>query len=231
MPQSVIDEYAETRRDQDAGRVIAKELGIVRQMLRWHGVRVDWDTPRWISRLRPLERPVPSPRDLRVLTTRLGLEAKLGVFLALLGGLRNEEVYKLTWNDVRFVDGTLTIPAEIRKCGPTNVIPLCDTLYDLLVATCGNDRNDPLIRHSKSAILAELRRHSRHDRMPTWYGLQPARRCLVTWAEDAGYTQDTISLVTGHARSAMVSRYSSGSGRLELKRKIIEDVERRYLNG
>ena len=50
---------------------------------------------------------------------------------------------------------------------------------------------------------------------------------LCSLAEDAGYPLDTIALVTGHARSSVVSRYSAASGHMDLKRKILEDVERR----
>lgn len=228
VPQLAINQYAEERKEQGAGRTIAKELGIFKQALRHAGVYPLWTIPRWIHRLRPLERSVPSPSELLVLTTRLIPEAKLGVFLSLLAGVRNEEAFRVTWEMVDFDSRVIKLPAHIRKCGPSNTLPLSDTLSDALMEGEPGTGDEPVINVSKSVVLANLRRCS-SDLETTWYGYQPARRCLVTWAEDAGYTQDTISLVTGHARTSMVSRYSSGNGRLELKRKVIEDVERRFL--
>ena len=224
IPQTNINQYADERKAEGAGRTIAKELGILRQALRHAGVTPAWSIPRWISRLTPLERPVPATREVQVLLGRLGPGAKLGVLLALLAGIRNEEAFRVTWDMIHLEDNLINIPARIRKVGPGNTVPLSGMLKDSLIGEPVG--YEPIINVSKSMVLADLRRCSR-DLRTTWYGLQPARRCLVTWAEDAGHSQDTISLVTGHARTSMVSRYSSGAGRLDLKRTVIEDVERR----
>jgi integrase len=149
----------------------------------------------------------------------LSPETRSGLLLALLAGLRDAEVYRVEVDHYSQADGTLRIPAEIRKNAVGNVVPVVGQLADCVAIA-------PVITCSPSVVRLELRNHTAGFDHP-WSGFQPARRALVTWAEDAGFTQDTIALVTGHARTDIVSRYSAEYGRLELKRAVIESVERR----
>jgi hypothetical protein len=159
--------------------------------------------------------------------------------MALFAGLRDAEVYRVGWECYSQSEGILSVPAAIRKNKVGNVVPVVNTLkkgIDELngftyssASSLGGIGSTPatgtIIPCSPSIVRAELRKVT-HGK---WTGLQPARRLLVTVAESAGYTSEQISMVTGHARTSMVSRYSHGAEQLELKRRILEDVERRLV--
>jgi len=150
----------------------------------------------------------------------------LGLLLALLAGLRDAEVYRVEREHYSPADGTLSIPAEIRKNGVGNIVPVVASLGGAIGGPGKYPGGSTIITPSQSVVRLELRNATKgFDN--SWSGFQPARRALVTWAEDAGFTQDTIALVTGHARTDIVSRYSAEYGRLELKQAVIESVERR----
>ena len=83
----------------------------------------------------------------------------------------------------------------------------------------------------RGQVESELKKVSRSNGLPLIRGFQVFRRVLCTVAEDAGWGQDSIALITGHSRTSMVSRYTQSSGRMELKRKILEDVEQRVMGG
>ena len=228
LTQHEVDEYCQNRVNSGAGRVIAKELNSLRCAMEEFHLPVDWTIPRYISRIKKQQAHVPSVSEYKSLLANLSLECSLAVSMALLAGFRNEEVYRARWEHYSQAEGLLELPASIRKNNVGNVVPVVETLGVLLDTT--QQRKDcslsgTIIPTSKSTINTELRKASKRVGIKTWYGLQPARRLLVTLAEDAGWGSDQISLVTGHARKSMASRYSSPHGRIELKRKILKDVE------
>jgi integrase len=160
------------------------------------------------------------------LVADLSPESRSGLLLALLAGLRDQEVYRVEGQHYSQAEGLLRIPAEIRKTSIGNVVPVVGTLEQGLTHQLSRMRADTIIPLSQSVVRLELRNATKGWDHP-WSGFQPARRALVTWAEDSGFTQDTIALVTGHSRTDVVSRYSAEYGRIELKRAVIESVERR----
>lgn len=214
--------------------MIIKELSCLRAALLYVNVVPEWRIPKKLHRIPKKESYVPTVQEFRKLVDSLPRDASLAVHMALLAGLRDEEVYRVTWDCYTPLEGTLRIPQEIRKTSISNLVPVVETLkialdtqfkegYALPTAT------GTIIYPTRRAISADLVRVSNEVGIRTWYGLQPARRLLCTLAEDCGYSQDTISLVTGHKRNSVVSRYSAASGHMELKREILENVERRLL--
>jgi integrase len=201
----------------------------------------DWTIPKKLHRIPKKESYVPTCTDFRRLTDSLGQNASLAVHMALLAGLRDAEVYRVRWehyhpvlaSTVDSVVGLLSIPAEIRKNNQGNVVPVVSLLGNMLDTYSKKERNvlpeGTIIPVSKSEIGRELKYVSTTVGIRPWFGLQPARRMLCSLAEDAGYPLDSIALVTGHSRGSMVSRYSAASGHMDLKKEILEAVERRLV--
>jgi len=228
LTQQTINLYAAERMKEGAGRGIAKELSYLRSALNFSGIQPAWNIPHRLSKIPKKQSYVPQPDEVKALLDGLDyIDSKAGLLLALLAGLRDEEVYRVTYDMIDQKMCNMSVPGAIRKTGVDTVVPICETLYDILEESRWTGESDAVIELSKSVIRSDLLATSTRLGIHPWYGFQPARRCLVTWAEDAGFSQDTIALVTGHARASMVSSYSSSNGRLELKRQIIEAVEER----
>ena len=224
--QQEINRYVTSRRAEGAGRVIAKELSALKTALKYHAILPSWVTPASLKQIPKRTYHVPSSGEVRSLMADLSPESRSGLLMALLAGLRDAEVYRVEVGNYSQAESLLRIPAEIRKNRVGNVVPTVSTLDHWLACSMATGTIIPV---SKSVVKLELSRLTSAWAHP-WSGFQPARRALVTWAEDAGYTHDTIALVTGHARTGVVSRYSAEHGRLDLKRAIIESVEGRLLN-
>lgn len=211
------------------GRGVIKELSYFKSALKYCGMQTDWEIPKRLHRIPKREHHVPSENEIRIMLDDLMPESRLSLLLALLAGLRNEEVYRVGSEHYSQSEGILSIPGSIRKTGTGNVIPVCSMLEDAIMEGASNVGT--LVPYSRSVVEHDLKVTCNKLGIAPWYGLQPARRSLVTFAEDAGFAQDSIALVTGHSRRSMVSRYSSGVGRLDLKKTIIESVERRINDG
>jgi integrase len=228
--QYEIDEYCKLRQIEGAGRTIIKELNALRYALDEFHLPIEWRVPRHLSRLPKRESHVPTAAEYRKLMQSLPPTASLAASMAVFAGLRDSEVPRIGWDAYKPAESLLCVPAAIRKTNVGNVVPVVENLRGRFDAALSSPHsNGTIIPDSPSVIRAELQKASRHAGIKPWSGLQPARRLLVTLAEDAGYGSDQISLVTGHARTSMASRYTSTQGRLELKRRILEDVEARLV--
>ena len=226
LSQFEINQYVAARRAEGAGRVIAKELSSLRSALKYNSIPVRWQTPKSLSKIPKQVRAVPTDTEVRSLVRDLSPHSRSALLLALLAGLRDAEVYRVEHGHYSQAEGTLSIPAEIRKNRVGNIVPVVASLSGAIGGFGKYPEGSTIITPCQSVVRLELVQATREFPRP-WSGFQPARRALVTWAEDAGFTQDTIALVTGHARTDIVSRYSAEYGRLELKRSVIESVERR----
>lgn len=221
ISQQEVNDYTATRRKQGAGRTIIKELKQLRYAQVYSGIDATWSIPRSLSHIPRQERYTPTPDVMRRLLPELSQNCRLAVLLASLAGLRPKEVLRVTHEDYDRLRAVLTIQQAIRKCGGSNAVPVCTILAQSIT-----DGSGPLVTGTSKDIDNELYRVSKRMKMPHIRGLQAFRRFLVSQAEDAGYYFEQIALVTGHTRSSMASRYSNPNGHMELKRKIIEDVER-----
>jgi len=223
--QFEIDEYVRNRMQGGAGRGIIAELNVLRYALHEHHIQIEWNVPRKLHRIPKQQRYVPSALEYLTLLGKIGPESRLAANLALYAGLRTEEVFRLQNGCYDTIRGIVTIPASIRKNKVENVLPVVNTLKKDLssLVNLGSTPATGSIILCPASVRSELRRKSAGKIC----GLQPFRRLLVCTAESIGYDSDTISLVTGHARTKMVSRYSHGAEQLELKRRILEDVESR----
>ncbi len=229
LTQQTINLFVSQRRKEGAGRTIAKELSCLRSALKFSGINPLWEIPKSLSKIPKRQAVVPTPEEFVALYHETDyFDTGIAMLLALLAGLRNDEVYRVTYDMIDENANCISIPGDIRKTGTSNLIPICNLLYEELANEIWEGS---IVTLSKSCIASDLRSACKSLGIKPWYGLQPARRCLVTWAEDAGYSQDTIALVTGHTRSSMVSNYSSANGRLALKLEILEAVAKRIEKG
>ena len=224
LTQQEIDQYISQRRDDGAGRSIIKELSCLRWALIRFNIIPEWSIPKHLHRIPKKESYVPTVDDYHRLSSELPPEGTRALRMALYAGLRDQEVYRVGWECYAPLEGILRIPAGVRKTNSSNVVPV---VYSLSSRLSPPQLTGKIVSQSQSVIKGALRGASRRAGIRPWFGLQPARRLFVTLAEDGGYSQDTIALITGHSRQSMVSRYSGGTGRLELKRKVIKYVEGR----
>lgn len=221
LTQKEIDWYVDCRKLTGAGRSIIKELSCLRWALARFNIIPGWSIPRHLHRIPKKESYVPTVADFHALSTELPPEGTRALRMALYAGLRDQEVYRVGWECYTPSEAILRIPACIRKTNNGNVVPVVYSLSSRLFPTQSTGN---IVSQSQSVIKCDLRAASRRAAIKTWFGLQPARRLFCTLAEDE-FSQDTIALITGHARQSMVSRYSGSTGRLELKRKVLEYVE------
>jgi len=222
--QQDIDWYIDQRRSSGAGRVIIKELSLLRSALTRFNIQPQWSIPKWLQRLPKRELAVPSIDEYHRLCLELPPGAIKALRMALYCGLRDQEVFRVGWESYTHSRAILRIDAAIRKVPSTNIVPVVRSVSDVL--TPAGD-SGPIVEWSKSCIKRDLTRSSQRAGVSTWFGLQPARRLFTVLAEENGWSQDNIGLVLGHSQKSMASRYSAGYGHLELKRKIIESVEER----
>ena len=228
--QYEIDQYVQDRLANGAGRGIIAELNVLHYAFNEFHYPISWSVSKKLYRIPKQERHVPSVGEFSRIYQNSTPVTKSALSMAIYCGLRDGEVYRVGWDSFDHISSLFHVFAAIRKNKVGNVLPVVNTLKkDLsslglagVIPATGS-----IIPVSKSVIKAELGRHSGGKIV----GLQPFRRLLVSLAEDAGYHQDQIALVTGHARTHMTSRYSHGAEQLELKRKILESVEQRIMNG
>jgi len=223
--QSDILNYTVVRRKQGVGRVIIKELTTLRSALTALGVQYTWRIPRALSSIPKQEMFVPSDEFVAELLSKASPDLKLAIELCLKFGLRDQEFYKLTPGNFNLIAKNLTIPSSIRKTSIGNVVPI-DSLSPSLMRKLCNLGRKQVFNKSRSELVNELKKISKECGREI-SGFQPFRRCLVTWAEDAGFDHDTISLVTGHIRTSQASAYSSTYGRFKLKRDVIDAIDKR----
>ena len=225
--QFEIDEYVRNKVQGGAGRGIIAELNVLRYAFNEHHIPIEWSVPKKLYRIPKKQRYIPSTEEYQKLIHSVSPESRLAASMAVFAGLRDQEVFRVGWEHWNDSRGLLVVPASIRKNKVENVLPVVNTLKKDLssLVNLGSTPATGSIILCPASVRSELRRKSAGKIC----GLQPFRRLLVVTAESAGYDSDTISLVTGHARTKMVSRYSHGAEQLELKRQILEDVERRLV--
>ncbi len=221
--QRVINDYVSARRKHGAGRGIIKELTVLRNACSYAGLPSNWTIPKTLTRLPKRDSYTPTCGEVRTILSNTHPIVRRGALLAIYGGLRDTECHRIGWDAYDVRGGILCVPGAIRKTGHDNTLPVVQSLASNLSPV----EDGKMVPMYRGQVESELKKSSRRAGLPLVRGFQVFRRVLCTVAEDAGWGQDSIALITGHARTSMVSRYSSSNGRMELKRKILEGVERR----
>jgi integrase len=230
--QMEIQEYVRDRRHAGIGRGIIKELTCLRSAIHYYQGDTSWHIPKFLYRLPKQAAHIPTDMECRSMLASLSPNASLALLMAALAGLRDAEVYRMTWDCYAQSEGILRIPAEVRKTNSVNVVPVVTLLSDAFHACSESDSHCARLRHSRAIVDVSssiVKQELKNVTGGKWYGLQPARRYLVTTLEDVGFHPDHIAYITGHSRKHMASRYSHGSEQLELKRRMLEHVEARLV--
>ena len=170
-------------------------------------LRIERDSAnRWRA-----ERKVPLLPDLKTVTFADHLKPM--VLLSLYTGLRRGELFNLTWRDINFDQGMLTVQGGGAKSGKTRHIPLNDTALDLL--------KDWRAQSSKRAELVFANKDGqRFDHVNTswravlkdakidgfrWHDL---RHTFASWLVMASVDLNTVRELLGHSDLKMTLRYA-----------------------
>jgi integrase len=214
-----VDGYVDRRLAGKAGQAaVMKELAAYKAMLRAAELPVGWRAPQ----LRPVHRHKRLPTDdeiARVLDASPS-RVRRALLIGLLTGIRASEILALDWKDVDLPAGTLRV--TLKKVAWENVLPLVRTLArELAGGGIG-----PVIGLTKNQVAHTLRGIG-----SPFLGLGITRHLVVTAVMDAGYTEGQVALLTGHVAGVTRRHYAHSSGSLEVKRAMLEVVEKRYTMG
>ena len=136
-----------------------------------------------------------------------------GVILALLTGMRQQEIYGGRWEWVSFTDATYTVPALKTKTGVQYVIPLSEWSVRILQRIKANQttptawifphHSDPS-RCFKS-VFDRVRRISDMSGVTGW-SIRDARRTFATKLQ-ASTSRDVCDAALNHARTGLAKNY------------------------
>lgn len=224
IDQRAVDAYVRWRLAGDkehaavgAGSV-NKELRALRTIYAHAELVPRWKMPALSHH--PRERMVRTPEEVARFWALLDSDARAAVGLCLLAGLRASEALAGTAAWLRREQGEIYVP--LRKTGGWNRTALVPLLAEVLPAA------GPLVRRTKSALAAVLRRASVAAGLdPPYTGPGAMRHHCATWAHELGYTRDQIALVLGHGRPGATGRYLHTQA-VGLKREILTAVETRF---
>lgn len=129
------------------------------------------------------------------------------VILALSTGMRQGEILALTWRDIDFKRGTVTV--ENSKNGDRRLLPLAAIAYERLEARSRLRR----LRDNRVFFVTSNQLGKAFPRAVAKAGIEnfkfhDLRHCAASYLAMGGASLAEISAVLGHRTLAMVSRYS-----------------------
>jgi integrase len=166
--------------------------------------------------------------------------------LLILTGCRRSEVGGLTWDDVDFEHGTLTIPAERSKNGRKLVLPVTSMMHGILAAIPQRVGRDQLFGERYAGGFsqwdqAKAKLDARLDIAEPW-NIHDLRRSVATKMADQGVQPHIIEAVLNHQsghRAGVAGTYNRSSYTKEVQaalatwhdrlRSIIDGEERKIL--
>jgi len=165
----------------------------------------------------PARRLVRTPDEIALLWFHLSREARAGVGLCLLAGLRAAETYRADATWCRWKQKELWVP--ITKTNTWNRTALTDTLSKLL------PRSGPLLTLTENQLRTQLIHASKSAGIhPPYQGPGAFRHHAATWAIDSGHTKEHVKLILSHASGSVTDRYIHTQS-ITQKRKVLQTVE------
>ena len=241
--------------EDNNGPVMAdRTLAYLRKALNWYATRDDrFNTPivRGMSRTKPKERArtrVLSDDEIRAIWPVLGDAGTFGALVKtlLLTAQRRDEVATMRRQEID-ADGVWTIPAERYKTKRPNVVPLSDSVLEIIrdqpqVEGCSyvfpSRSGTPFSGFGKSkaaldkAVLAAQRsrapKGTKVEPIPNWT-LHDLRRTAKTLMVRAGVRPDISERVLGHVIAGVEGTYDRHSYLHEKRdalEKLAEMIER-----
>jgi integrase len=161
------------------------------------------------------------PGFLQQLRRREG-EAPRALEFTILTACRTNEVLRVRWPEIK--DGLWTIPAERMKAGKEHVVPLCDTVQDLL-DNLPQENSDCVFIGSRTG--RPLERHAMRDTLKamgvaaTVHGFRSSFR---DWAaEQTAYPREVCEMALAHSIPNKVEAAYRRGDLLEKRRRLMQD--------
>lgn len=225
IQQHEVLQYVKARRQAGAGaRLITRELKLLQTFIKSTvGVSfLTWSVPKLVQD--KTQKPNRSDSEIvdvyRIMADRPDVQR--AILTALLTALRPSDVHSLSSSDL--VDGVLLVGMQKRRGSPI-AIPVVATL-----ATAFENISGTLVA-SAGATKAAFQRS-----LIGWHGVGHLRATAATWASEAGFPDEEIDVLLGHSQWTLARRHYIRSTRLvladpnlELRRKMLEAVEKRWL--
>jgi integrase len=161
------------------------------------------------------------PGFLQQLRRREGVAPRALEF-TILTACRTNEVLRVRWPEIK--DGLWTIPAERMKAGKEHVVPLCDTVQDLL-DNLPQENSDCVFIGSRTG--RPLERHAMRDTLKamgvaaTVHGFRSSFR---DWAaEQTAYPREVCEMALAHSIPNKVEAAYRRGDLLEKRRRLMQD--------
>jgi len=128
------------------------------------------------------------------------------VMVLLLSGLRKDEARLLRWENISFVDRTITIPET--KNGKTHVLPMTSRMKELLEQV-QNDSDwvfeSPRMKGKPASMSRVVERIS--ENLGTNFTHHDIRRTVATLLAERGLSSDQIGVLLNHANKGQTQDY------------------------
>jgi len=223
---SELEEWQQRRKAQGlSDQSIDLELAVVKAMLRRgvHNGLVSNETLSNVAKVPKLLKPganvrqrVLSPEELRRLLDHLPPHTKAIVQTAVLTGMRRGELLSLRWPQVDLKNRLIRLEAAHTKTGVPRIIPICETLYQLLERIPRAIHDDHVflfngkpIQDLRTALETGCKRAGLlyGRKVPGGFVFHDLRHLFVTLMRKAGNPSHTIMTVSGHRSDSMFRRY------------------------
>lgn len=158
--------------------------------------------------------------DLR---DREGTAARALEFL-ILTAARSGEVRGATWDEINFIAGTWTVPAERMKAGRDHIVPLtCDSL-ELLKTLPKQEGTDLLFPAPRGGMLSDMALSAVMKRMKVDATPHGFRSTFRDWAsETTSYPHDVCEMALAHTINSAVERAYRRGDLLEKRKRLMAD--------
>jgi len=197
--RGVCESYTQERQDDDVSNgTIRKELGVIRQALKWKGYQVEITLP---PEAPPKERYLTKEEYRRLLDSCSTPHLKLFVQLALHTGARKGAILDLQWKQVDLERGVITLSKGVQTNKRRATVPINETLKTALLGVENRLPESYVIEWAgervKSINMAFRRARERAglgDVTP-----HDLRRTAATWMAMAGVSMQDIAAYLGHS--------------------------------
>jgi integrase len=237
------------KRERLSNRTVNLELGVMRSILRrhrmWEALSLD---VKFLKENPSPGRAITSEEESRLLDAASKSRCRSlypVIMLAINTGMRSNEIRALTWQQVDFLAGNLTVGKSKTAAGSGRVIPLTPRAFAVLTqwrsVFPGAEPTHYVFPHEKYGLATNDRNHCAYNTIPTeqthrwkvaWETVRKVanvscrfhdlRHTFISRLAESQTSDSTVMALAGHVSRAMMERYSHV--RNEAKRKAVENL-------
>lgn len=221
--QREILDYVSHRKAKAGSRLIKRELGLLQTIIKHTAGQayLTWAVPRLHDQEENAAKPVPTDAEIAGVYKALSKrpDCQRAFLLALLGALRPTDVFKAQSSDIH--GDTLTVGQQKRR-GSVVEVPLVETLKKAVKGVKG-----PL-----ACTAPAFKKYCERQEIG-WHGVHILRHTASSWAGQAGYEDEQIDILLGHATWSVAKKHYLRLPKADpftpLRKEMLEAVEKRFL--